>query len=161
MTAVAAHGEADADRPKRILPPFVFLAALIAMGALHYWLPGPEVVPNPWNRLGWVPFVLSVLLAIHIKLKFDRHGTTIKPYETSTKLVTDGPFRWSRNPIYTGMVVALLGFFVALGTLTPIVVVPVFAWLIQSRFIAMEERMLEEAFGDDYRAFKARVRRWI
>ena len=161
MTTVSAGDEDAADKPKRILPPFVFLAALVAMGALHHFLPGPEVVPVPWNRLGWIPFVAAVALAFHVKFKFDKHGTTIKPYEASAKLVTDGPFRWSRNPIYAGMIAALLGVFAVLGTLSSIVVVPVFAWVIRSRFIEMEERMLEEAFGDDYRAFKARVRRWL
>jgi protein-S-isoprenylcysteine O-methyltransferase Ste14 len=146
---------------KRLLPPMVFLAALVAMGALHQLAPGPELVPSPWNRIGWVPFVAAVALAFQIKFRFDKLGTPIRPFETSTVLVTDGPFAISRNPIYFGMVVGLLGIAVALGTATPLAVIPAFVWFIQRNFIAVEEKMLEDAFGDAYRAYKSRVRRWI
>jgi protein-S-isoprenylcysteine O-methyltransferase Ste14 len=154
-------GEAPAEDAKRILPPFIFLAALVAMGVLYQVAPGPEVVPGPWNQLGWVPFAMAVALAFHIKFRFDKLGTPIKPYEQPTALVTDGPFAFSRNPIYAGMVAALIGMWMVLGTLTPGIVIPVFVVVIQRRFIAMEEKMLEDAFGDDYRAFKNRVRRWL
>jgi protein-S-isoprenylcysteine O-methyltransferase Ste14 len=76
-------------------------------------------------------------------------------------LVTHGVFAFSRNPMYLSMMLGLLGVFVALGSLTPLAAVPVFFLIIRRRFIAVEERMLEEAFGDDYRAYKSRVRRWL
>ncbi len=151
----------EPEDDKRLLPPFVFLGALVVMGALHQLAPGPELVPAPWNHVGWVPFGLAVALAFHIKFRFDRLGTPIRPFETSTALVTDGPFAWSRNPIYLGMVVGLAGVGVVLGTGMPFVVIPPFAWFIRRRFIETEEQMLEAAFGDAYRAYKARVRRWI
>ena len=157
----APPGEAPAEDGKRILPPWVFLGALVAMGALHQLVPEPELVPAPWNHIGWLPFAAAVALAFHVKFRFDKLGTPIRPFETSTVLVTDGPFAWSRNPIYLGMVVGLLGIAVVLGTPMPLVVAPAFAWIVQRRFIAVEEQMLEDAFGDDYRAYKASVRRWI
>lgn len=156
---VQPTGGADGEKP--LLPPWVFLGALVAMGALRELAPGPELVPAPWNHAGWVPFGLAVALAVHIKLRFDRLGTPIRPFETSTVLVTDGPFAVSRNPIYLGMAVGLAGIAVVLGTATPFVVVPAFAWFVQRRFIAAEEKMLEDAFGDAFRDYKARVRRWI
>lgn len=146
---------------RRVPPPLVFLAALVAMGALHQLMPGPEVVPEPWNRLGWVPFGLGFAVAFWVKFRFDRAGTPIRPFEQSTALVTDGLFAWSRNPVYVAMIAALAGIAVVLGTSMPLLVIPVFAWNIQRRFIEAEEPMLEEAFGDDYRAYKARVRRWL
>ena len=76
-------------------------------------------------------------------------------------MVTAGLFAYSRNPIYVGLVAALLGIFVALGSLTPIVIVPPFIYIIRTRFIAAEERMLEDTFGDAYRDYRNRVRRWI
>ncbi len=154
-----AGGEAGGN--KRILPPLVFLAAIVVMGALHHFAPGPELVPVPWNRVGWVPFAAAVALAVHVKFRFDKLGTPIRPFEESTALVTDGAFAVSRNPIYLGMAVGLAGVAVVLGTATPWLAIPPFAWIITSRFVAVEERMLEDAFGDDYRAYKQRVRRWI
>jgi len=151
----------EPEDEKRLLPPFVFLGALVVMGALYQLAPGPELVPAPWNQVGWVPFGLAVALAFHIKFRFDRLGTPIRPFETSTALVTDGPFAVSRNPIYLGMVVGLAGIGVVLGMAMPFVVIPPFAWFIQRRFIEVEEKMLEDAFGDAYRAYKSRVRRWI
>ena len=151
----------EPEDEKRLPPPFVFLGALVVMGALYQLAPGPELVPAPWNQVGWVPFGLAVALAFHIKFRFDRLGTPIRPFETSTALVTDGPFAVSRNPIYLGMVVGLAGIGVVLGMAMPFVVIPPFAWFIQRRFIEVEEKMLEDAFGDAYRAYKSRVRRWI
>ena len=151
----------EPEDEKRLLPPFVFLGALVVMGALYQLAPGPELVPAPWNQVGWVPFGLAVALAFHIKFRFDRLGTPIRPFETSTVLVTDGPFAWSRNPISLGMVIGLAGIGVVLGMAMPFVVIPPFAWFIQRRFIEVEEKMLEDAFGDAYRAYKSRVRRWI
>jgi len=146
---------------RRILPPMVFLGALVAMGALHQLVPGSEVVPEPWNRLGWVPFGLGFAVAFWVKFRFDQAGTPIRPFEPSTALVTDGLFAWSRNPVYVAMIAALAGIAVVLGTPTPFLVIPVFAWIIRRRFIEVEEPMLEAAFGDEYRAYKARVRRWL
>ena len=156
-----APSATEPEDEKRLLPPFVFLGALVVMGALYQLAPGPELVPAPWNQVGWVPFGLAVALAFHIKFRFDRLGTPIRPFETSTALVTDGPFAISRNPIYLGMVVGLAGIGVVLGMAMPFVVIPPFAWFIQRRFIEVEEKMLEDAFGDAYRAYKSRVRRWI
>jgi protein-S-isoprenylcysteine O-methyltransferase Ste14 len=146
---------------RRILPPVVFLGALVAMGALHQLVPGSEVVPEPWNQLGWVPFGLGFAVAFWVKFRFDRADTPIRPFESSTALVTDGLFAWSRNPVYVAMIAALAGIAVVLGTPTPFLVIPVFAWIIRRRFIEAEEPTLEAAFGDQYRAYKARVRRWL
>ena len=82
----------EPEDEKRLLPPFVFLGALVVMGALYQLAPGPELVPAPWNQVGWVPFGLAVALAFHIKFRFDRLGTPIRPFETSTALVTAAGF---------------------------------------------------------------------
>ncbi|MFQ5765014.1 MAG: methyltransferase family protein [Rhodospirillales bacterium] len=153
-------GETPAEG-MRILPPMVFLGALVAMGVLHQFSPGPEIIPKPWNRLDWVPFGLGFPVAFWVKFRFDRADTPIHAFKQTTALVTDGLFRYSRNPVYVAMVAALAGIAVVLGTLAPVIVVPVFAWVIQRRFVEAEERMLEDAFGDDYRAYKQRVRRWL
>ena len=149
------------DLPPWLIPPVICLAAIAAMAALNHLTPGPRIVAPAYTWLGWVLAVAGVLTIVSVKLRFDRAGTTIKPFEESTALVTDGLFAFSRNPIYVCMVAGLIGVLVACGSLGPVIVIPVFVWIIHSRFIKVEERMMEDAFGDDYRAYKARVRRWL
>jgi protein-S-isoprenylcysteine O-methyltransferase Ste14 len=76
-------------------------------------------------------------------------------------LVQDGLFAFSRNPMYLGMVLVVLGVATLLRGAVPFVVPVVLAVLLYLRFIRFEERALEQTFGDDYRAYKARVRRWL
>ena len=131
------------------------------MAGLHYFLPEGRWLNPPATYAGGLAVLGGITLAAVSSRLFDRRGTTIKPFEESTALVTDGPFRLSRNPMYTGMVLVLLGCAALLGTLWPLPVIPVFVWLITSRFIVHEERMMEQVFGDDYRAYRQRTRRWI
>ncbi len=84
-----------------------------------------------------------------------------KPFEHSTHPITGGMYKVSRNPMYLGMVVILLGIAVLFGSISPFISIPVFIWLIQSNFIRLEEAALEETFGDEYREYKTRVRRWL
>ena len=93
--------------------------------------------------------------------RFKKVGTTIKPFQESSFLLQRGMYRYSRNPIYLGMVVVLLGISIVLGSVTPFFLIPFFVWLIQIRFIIKEEQMLENTFGEPYLQYKARVRRWL
>jgi len=154
---------AETGQPSKhpVLPPIYFFGAIALMVALDRFLPAVTLIEPPVTYLGWVPFGLALALALAVNWQFKRAGTTIKPFEHSSALVSDGPFAFSRNPIYLSLVVGLLGIFVVLGSLSPLVMVPPFIYIIRTRFIAVEERMLEEAFGDAYRDYMKRVRRWI
>jgi protein-S-isoprenylcysteine O-methyltransferase Ste14 len=105
--------------------------------------------------------VAGVLLALVAKRRFDRLGTTVRPFERSAVVVSDGPFGYSRNPMYLGMLLALSGLFVVLGSLSPLAVLPLFYWIIVTRFVRREERHMVEQFGDVYGDYKRRVRRWL
>jgi protein-S-isoprenylcysteine O-methyltransferase Ste14 len=87
--------------------------------------------------------------------------TTIKPSETPTSLVVEGPFRFSRHPMYLGMTAVLIGVAGVLGTLTPWIVVPVFVAAMERVFIRREEAAMQEAFGESYRKYAETVRRWL
>ena len=143
------------------MPPAYLLAAIVAMLALHLTLPGMNVVPFPWNFLGIVPFVIGLALNLTADLAFKKHGTTVKLFEESSALVTGGVFRVSRNPMYLGFVLVLLGIGVFMGSLVPLGVVPVFAVVMQCVFITAEEKMLEETFGERWLAYRSKVRRWM
>ena len=85
----------------------------------------------------------------------------MQPFEGSSCLVTDGLYRFSRNPMYLGMVLILLGVALLLDSLTPLWVIALFVGWIHSQFIRHEEEMLFAQFGQDWLEYKARVRRWI
>jgi len=146
---------------KRVLPPVYFFLALLLMAAAHFWLPVVTLIDSPLTYFGAAPIVAGIGLPLWGSRLFGRADTTIKPFERSSALVTQGPFGYSRNPMYSGLVLALLGTAWLFGTLTPFAVVPAFAMLIQSRFIRAEEAMLKEAFGVQYDDYCKRVRRWL
>ncbi len=147
--------------PRRIIPPVYFLAALLLMLGLHYLLPLTEWIREFIRYAGITLIVLGVAMAAWGSRAFDKAGTPVKPFETTTMLVTHGLYRFTRNPMYLGMVLVLLGTGFLLGSLTPLLVIPVFVWLINSVFIKAEEDMLEELFGDQYLEYKKKVGRWI
>lgn len=138
-----------------------FLAALVSMGALHFFLPIAYILRPPYSTSGSFLFITGVVLVLWGARSFSRAGTTIKPFQDPSALVTGGPYRYSRNPIYLGLVLALIGIGLLLGTLSPFVVVPVFICLIQQRFIQPEEAALEKTFGSAYGQYKRQVRRWL
>ena len=96
-----------------------------------------------------------------IDVDFDAAGTPVMPFSESTAVVDTGLFRFSRNPIYLAMVLALTSIGVIIGDLLPLIVIPAFVLIIQTLFIHHEERVLEQRFGEAYRAYKSRVRRWL
>lgn len=146
---------------RRILPPIYFFGAIGLMVALDRLLPLMTLIQPPVTYLGWLLLALAVAVALAVHRQFKRAGTTIKPFGRSNALVTDGLFAFSRNPIYLGMVMGLVGTFVGLGSLSPLVIIPPFVYIIRTRFIAVEERMLEDVFGEAYRDYRNRVRRWL
>ncbi len=138
-----------------------FFIAVAVMGLLHWLLPLGVFVPRPWNWLGLALFGAGLAVALTGSQAFQRAGTTRDPFVESAVLVTGGVYRYSRNPMYLGMVLALLGIGVLLGSLTPLLVVPAFGLLVRWRFIAVEEAMLTATFGQAYTDYQRRVRRWL
>ena len=92
---------------------------------------------------------------------FNKHDTTVKPFEESSTLLTDGVFGITRNPMYLGMTLILLGVAMLFGSAAPFAVVLFLAALLDRTFIAPEEQKLEDTFGERFRQYRRRVRRWI
>ena len=145
----------------RILPPVYFLLSLVVMAALHLLLPIVRWIPGPWNGIGALPLSGGVLLAVMANRLFHRRGTPVHPFGEASMLVVDGPFRYTRNPMYLGLILTLIGIAVLLGTLSPWIVIPPFAWILARLFVRREERVLQEKFGQEFLAYKQKVRRWI
>jgi protein-S-isoprenylcysteine O-methyltransferase Ste14 len=146
---------------KRILPPTFFNVSIIALIAFHILIPLSRIILFPWNLLGLIPIALGAVLNLKSDKDFKTAGTTVKPFEESSVLITTGVFRISRNPMYLGMVLILLGAAILLGSLSPYVVMVAFALSMHFLFIVPEEKMLESRFGMEYRQYKEHVRQWI
>ena len=144
-----------------LVPPVWVLLAGLGMLALHRLLPVALIVAQPWKWLGLAPVAVGLALALSAARLFRRAGTAIEPWGIPSALVVEGPYRFTRNPMYLGLVLSLLGLAVWLGTSTPFLVIPLFVWVITALFIRTEEQRLEERFGSLYVAYKARVRRWL
>jgi protein-S-isoprenylcysteine O-methyltransferase Ste14 len=144
-----------------LFPTYYLLFAILITVALHFLLPGTIIVPMPWNLLGLVPLAVGILINLIADRAFHKAGTTVKPFQESTTLITEGVFRISRNPMYLGFLLVLIGIAVLLRSLTPWFIVPLFAILMDRVFIAAEERMLQTRFGQTWSEYKAKVRRWV
>jgi protein-S-isoprenylcysteine O-methyltransferase Ste14 len=145
------------------MPPTYVWAAIVLMVALHFVCPGiKRLVPWPYNWIGGaVVIVAGIALAWVPELQFRKVGTEIKPFRDSSHLVTTGLYRISRHPMYLGMALVLVGVFVVLNSLVPAIVIPAFVVVITIRFIIPEERDMARQFGEQYLAYKRKVRRWI
>ncbi len=146
---------------RRIIPPIWVAIAILTMTILHTQLPMSSLIPKPFNLGGIALLALGFSLLLWSVGLFAKARTPVKPFTESTALVTDGPFSVSRNPIYCGMVVFLLGVAILFGSLTPFSIVIVFAILIDRVFIVNEERLLRATFPDEYDKYCRQVRRWI
>jgi protein-S-isoprenylcysteine O-methyltransferase Ste14 len=142
------------------IPPLIFLIALIVVIALGV-MPGATFIAPPWHLSGIVFIAAGVSLAVWGRLQFRTAATPIHPAEQPTALVTSGPFRFTRNPMYLGMTLTLFGVAALFGKLIPLLIPFLFAWVISARFIRHEEERLVELFGDAYADYTRRVRRWI
>jgi protein-S-isoprenylcysteine O-methyltransferase Ste14 len=145
----------------RILPPTYLLLALLLMLALHLFLPLGRIIPAPWNLAGLVPLAVGVRINLLADRAFRKAGTTVKPFEEPSTLLTDGVFRFSRHPMYLGFLLALIGVAALLRSLTPWIVVPVFGAWMEVAFVRHEESALAVAFGEQWESYKTRVRRWL
>ena len=93
--------------------------------------------------------------------RFVRAGTELPPFRPTTAIVTDGPFRFTRNPMYIGMTLLYVGLAVGFDLIWALILLPAVLLVIRFYAIAREERYLEAKFGEEYLSYKRRVRRWV
>jgi protein-S-isoprenylcysteine O-methyltransferase Ste14 len=134
---------------------------MIAMLALHFLFPVAWIVPPLWNLFGLIFLVAGVIINLIADKAFHQAGTTVKPFEESSMLVTDGVFQISRNPMYLGFVLILAGIAILLRSLSPYLIVFAFVFLIDQTYIRVEEGMLAEKFGSSWEQYKSKTRRWF
>jgi len=143
------------------LPPTYWTVALVLTIGLHFVFPIYRYIHWPWSSIGIAIALFGGWITLQADSVFKRRGTTVKPFEDATELVTDGPFRISRHPMYFGMTMILLGVAILLGSVIALAPAVAFAVAMQVRFIPAEEASLERVFGEAYRAYAAKTRRWV
>jgi len=146
---------------RRIIPPGWLLVALLMSAALHHWVPIEQLLSPSVSRAGVVPLAAGVALAMSGLVAFRRSRTPVIPFERSTALVTGGIYRFTRNPMYLGLVLVLAGTAMLLGSIGAFVPLPLFIAVIEFGYIRAEERFLAEIFGEDYTHYRRAVRRWL
>ena len=145
----------------RIPPPLIYIAAF-TLGALGERLaPSPDP-PRP-VRIAAATSGVAALLALdtNATIRFWRRGTTFNPARPATALVVEGPYRFSRNPMYLGMACAHAGAAVGSGRLWALAMLPAAVAALHRLVIPREERHLAATFGAEYENYRARVRRWL
>lgn len=146
---------------QRLLPPHLFLIALVLVVGLG--LGAPVVGPLPWlaRIAGLALAVLGLALTTRNARRFATLGTNIKTFDDPDQFVRDGAFAYTRNPMYVGFAVALVGAALAVGTLSAWVGPVAFLVAADRWYIPFEERRLVSLFGADYERYRSEVPRWI
>lgn len=144
-------------------PPFIYLIGLAIGYGLSKWMPLRLASPEPrWMfDLGIALVLAGFLFALWGIVTFTRHDTAIIPNHPASLVVTAGPYKITRNPMYAGMTTLYLGGSFLLDTWWAFALLPVVVLIIDRQVIAREERYLSSAFGAEYSAYTKKVRRWI
>jgi protein-S-isoprenylcysteine O-methyltransferase Ste14 len=145
-------------------PPIIFLAAIAASVLLNVFYPLPWLRP-PLSGilfvLGWLMIAAFVALNISAIRAMRRAGTTVRPDRGTDHLVTDGPFSFSRNPLYVAGTMLVLAIGLVSGIVWFLLLAILAAFTVQKLAIEREERHLQARFGEIYLDYTRRVRRWI
>jgi protein-S-isoprenylcysteine O-methyltransferase Ste14 len=145
-----------------IRPPIAWALALLVAFALHWVVPLrfiPGAVPAVW--LGAIVFVVALALFGWAIVTISRAGSNVPTNRPTTTIVDTGPYGFTRNPIYLAMVLGLLAAAIGFNSAWPLLTLVPFVLVIRYGVIAREEAYLERKFGDGYRGYRARVRRWL
>jgi len=145
----------------RIPPPLIYVAGFLLGVALELAVPIDALPLALALAAGLIGFAIWLALDGAAMMHFSRARTSIVPMKPSTALVTTGPYRITRNPMYVGMAALYAGLALALGVIWALAFLPLVLFAVDRLVIAREEPYLEARFGEDYREYKLRVRRWV
>jgi len=160
MNSIEPQAPSTTLTTMKIHPPLLAGVLVLVTLALHFMLPEER-------NVGWEQVIGLLLVAVGAGLSsfaaaiFQARETTRKPWGEPTKFVEQPPFTWTRNPMYLGLVTVLLGLAIFFGSIAMLLAPAVFFAVIDRLVIPREEETMERLFGQDYAAYKDRVRRWV
>ena len=143
----------------KIHPPILLIIHLFAAYLLNRLF--PFAFPNILVWVGYLLVAVGLGVAFSAVTQFIRARTTLDPHGSVSEIVTDGVYRFSRNPIYLGFLCLLVGFPFIFRSFWGLILSPLFILLMNALVIQHEEAYLEEKFGEAYTSYKSRVRRWL
>ena len=144
-----------------LLPPILWAGMVAATWLQASRLPGPALFPDEMAGWGWAIALLGAAILLGSWLQFLRAKTTINTFQEPIHLLTTGFYAWSRNPMYLGFALALLGFAITRNDLISLLWPSVFFAASQWWYIPFEEEAAARVFGERYGSYRRQVRRWI
>jgi protein-S-isoprenylcysteine O-methyltransferase Ste14 len=160
MNSIEPQAPSTTLTTMKIHPPMLAGALLLVTLALHFMLPEARTVGGE-QVIGLLFVAGGAGLSSFAAAIFQARETTKNPYGEPSKFVVQPPYTWTRNPMYLGLVTALLGLAIFFGSIAMLLAPAVFFSVIDRMVIPREEETMERLFGQDYVAYKDRVRRWI
>lgn len=143
------------------IPPILVGLLIACCAVIRLFSDTPSILPMPIPYLGGIVIAAGLTLLVTAAGTFKKVETNIHTFKEPNRLVTDGPFRFSRNPMYLGFLLVLTGVAVLFNTLPGFIVIPVFFLAANNWYIPFEEARAVEAFGEEYEVYRKKVRRWI
>ncbi|PWR74350.1 methyltransferase family protein [Methanospirillum lacunae] len=139
-----------------------YFLLMLGLSVLAYFgFSTPPIINTPVTYLGLLFVIAGLFLCCWTRSVLIKNHTTLSPFEIPGALVTSGPFRFSRNPVYLGMAAILLGTAILMGTGISFIFPLLFIVIMEVRFIPLEEKTLERVFGEEFIHYKRTVRKWI
>ena len=156
------NGTDERERgPVAFPPPLVYIGGLLSGAALELLFSTPNLPLWLAVVVGLLGGTATVFLDAGAMRRFSRQGTPVEPWRAPTAIVTDGPYRVTRNPMYLGMALLYAALSLAFGWLWSLALLPAVILIIDRVVIRREEAYLTEKFGSEYLDYRQRVRRWI
>jgi len=146
---------------RRWIPLALFASCLSLMALCRWTALAGKLLRRPEIYLGVVPVILGLSIGIVGLWQLKKAGTTVKAFAKPGRLVTEGIYRYTRNPIYLGLALMLIGACILFSARCAMVPVAIFILVADRWFIRVEERMLSKEFGLEFEQYRARTRRWV
>jgi protein-S-isoprenylcysteine O-methyltransferase Ste14 len=151
---------------KILLPPLLMIICIAGAFAIARYAPAllrEYTIPQNslWDAVAFVLILIGIALPVWGSQTFKRHQTNILPYKDPDSMVTDGPFQFTRNPMYLGMLAVITGFAVFFGTTTGFLFPALFFAVANWWYIPFEESRMAAVFGEAFKDYKMTVRRWL
>ena len=144
-----------------IKPPHIAISVLFLALLLDYWFPQYRFITGGFRYIGVLIFVLGLSMTFTSFYLFKKNKTPIMPGQKPTFVVMNGPYNFTRNPMYLGVATALTGVAVYIGNLLAFLSPIIFFMATNFFYVPREENIMEQLFGKKYSEYKKKVRRWL
>lgn len=145
----------------KIKPPYIAITLLFLSWLIDYLLPQFRFVSGVYRHIGIVVFVFGLSITFYSFYLFKKNKTPIIPGQKPEFMVAEGTYKFTRNPMYLGVTIGLLGISIYIGNMLSLLSPLIFFLIMNYYFVPFEEKLMENIFGREYLDYKNRVRRWI